>query len=92
MAARPQNDGYWMTAADGGIFAFGRAPFLGSGASPPRSSPCVSIGASTTGRGYALLLADGSVLPYGDVPYLGGAVGRIFGSAVGMAGRFKALA
>jgi hypothetical protein len=92
MAARPQGDGYWMTAADGGIFAFGRAPFLGSGASPPRSSPCVSIGASTTGRGYALLLADGSVLPYGDVPYLGGAHGRIFGSAVGMAGRLKPLA
>jgi hypothetical protein len=91
MAARPQNDGYWMTAADGGLFTFGRAPFLGSGASPPRSSPCVAINASTTGRGYALLLADGSVLPYGDVPKLGGAAGRIFGMAVGMAGRLGPL-
>jgi hypothetical protein len=26
MAARPQDDGYWMTASDGGIFAFGHAP------------------------------------------------------------------
>ena len=43
MAARPQNDGYWMVAADGGIFTFGKAPFLGSGASRPRSSPCVAM-------------------------------------------------
>jgi hypothetical protein len=91
MAARPQGDGYWMVAADGGLFSFGKAPYLGSGASPPRASSCVGIGASTTGRGYALLLADGSVLPYGDVPYLGGANGRMFGSAVGIAGRFKPL-
>ena len=49
------------------------------------------MGASTSGRGYALLLADGSVLPYGDVPNLGGAKGRIFGSAIGFAGRFKPL-
>ena len=35
--------------------------------------------------------ADGSVLPYGDVPNLGGAKGRIFGSAIGFAGRFKPL-
>jgi hypothetical protein len=80
-----------MVAADGGIFSFGHAPFFGSGASPPRSSPCVGMGASTSGRGYALLLADGSVLPYGDVPYLGGAQGRIFGPAVGLAGNFKPL-
>ena len=33
MAARPQDDGYWMTASDGGIFTFGHAAFFGSGAS-----------------------------------------------------------
>jgi hypothetical protein len=91
MAARPQGDGYWMVAADGGLFTFGRAPYLGSGASPPRSSPCVAMGASTSGNGYALLLANGAVLPYGDVPYLGSAAGRMYGSAVGMAGNFKPL-
>lgn len=91
MAARPKNDGYWMTAADGGIFTFGRAPFVGSGASQPRSAPTVAMAASTSGRGYALLLADGSVLPFGDVPYLGGAAGRMFGPAVGFAGRLAPL-
>ena len=33
MAARPQGDGYWMIARDGGVFSFGKAPFVGSGAS-----------------------------------------------------------
>jgi hypothetical protein len=91
MAARPQNDGYWMVAADGGIFTFGRAPFHGSGASQPRSAPCVSITPSTTGNGYALLLADGSVLTFGDAPYLGSAAGKISGPAVGLAGKLKPL-
>ena len=80
-----------MTAADGGIFTFGHAPFLGSGASQRRSAPTISIMSSTTGRGYALLLSDGSVLPFGDAPYFGGAVGHIFGPAVGFAGRLKPL-
>jgi lipoprotein-anchoring transpeptidase ErfK/SrfK len=31
MAASPDGGGYWMVARDGGIFAFGDAPFLGSG-------------------------------------------------------------
>jgi hypothetical protein len=91
MAARPQGDGYWMTAADGGLFTFGRAGFHGSGASQPRSAPTVAMAASTSGRGYALLLSDGSVLPFGDVPYLGGAAGRISGPAVGLAGRLAPI-
>jgi hypothetical protein len=91
MAARPQNDGYWMTASDGGIFAFGKAGFHGSGASQPRSAPCVAMDSSTTGRGYALLLSDGSVLNFGDAPYLGNAVGKIFGPAVGFAGKLKPI-
>ena len=85
MAARPQNDGYWMIAADGGIFAFGHAPFLGSGASQPRRRRASSITASTTGRGYALLLADGAVFTFGDAPYLGSAVG----SALRSRGRLR---
>ena len=30
MASPPGADGYWLVAADGGIFGFGAAPFLGS--------------------------------------------------------------
>ena len=31
MAAMPDGGGYWFTAADGGLFNYGTAPFLGSG-------------------------------------------------------------
>ena len=30
MAATPSGDGYWLVAADGGIFSYGDAPFWGS--------------------------------------------------------------
>jgi hypothetical protein len=30
MAAAPDGAGYWLVAADGGIFTFGDAPFYGS--------------------------------------------------------------
>ena len=30
MAAGPDDDGYWLVASDGGVFAFGSAPFAGS--------------------------------------------------------------
>jgi hypothetical protein len=31
MAATPTGKGYWLVAADGGIFTFGDAVFAGSG-------------------------------------------------------------
>jgi hypothetical protein len=30
MATTPTGQGYWLVASDGGIFAFGDAPFRGS--------------------------------------------------------------
>ena len=91
MAARPQGDGYWMIARDGGIFAFGRAPFAGSGASSRSPSPYVAMLPSTTGKGYLMLRNDGRVSVFGDAPYLGDAAGRVFGRAVGIAGRLTPL-
>jgi hypothetical protein len=32
MAPTPTGHGYWLVAADGGIFTYGDAHFLGSGA------------------------------------------------------------
>ena len=32
MTAMPDGSGYWFTAADGGLFNYGDAPFYGSGA------------------------------------------------------------
>ncbi len=92
MAARPQGDGYWMIARDGGVFSFGRAPFVGSGATSRSSSPYVAMLPSTTGKGYVMLRADGHVAGFGDAPLLGDARGKIFGQAIGIAGKLKPFA
>ena len=72
------------------MFAFGKAPFKGSGANSPTFSPCVAMLPTTTGKGYILLRRDGSIASYGDSPNLGGARGKI-ANAIGIAGRLKPL-
>jgi len=53
MAATPGGGGYWLVAADGGVFSFGRAAFHGSmGAAPANPSiPAVGM-AAPDGAGY----------------------------------------
>jgi len=89
MAARPGGDGYWMIARDGGVFSFGRAPFIGSGANLPQSSPFVGMLPSTTGKGYIMLRQNGGIAAFGDAPALGDGAGRMFGRAIGVAGKLK---
>ncbi len=91
MAAMPGGDGYWMIARDGGIFSFGRAPFEGSAASLRSSSPYTAMLPSTTGKGYVMLRQDGRLTTFGDAPNLGDAGGKVFGRAIGIAGRLNPL-
>jgi hypothetical protein len=50
MAATPSGKGYWLVAADGGIFCFGDAPFHGSLYADPRPrGPAVDIEAGKGG-------------------------------------------
>ena len=65
-----QSGGYWMVARDGGIFAFGTAPFLGSTGCLVLNRPVVGMAASqdstTAGSNTACLPAGGSApLPPG---------------------------
>ncbi len=46
MAARPQGDGYWLVARDGGVFSFGNARFHGSLAGVWTGTHVVGIAAS----------------------------------------------
>ena len=46
LAQSADGDGYWLAAADGGVFAFGDAEFLGSGGRPELKQPIVGIAAT----------------------------------------------
>jgi surface antigen len=63
--------GYWLVGSDGGIFSFGRAPFLGSTGSIPLQGPVVGITPTSDGAGYWLVASDGGVFAFGDADYHG---------------------
>ncbi|MBW3650016.1 MAG: S8 family serine peptidase [Actinobacteria bacterium] len=78
--------GYWMVAADGGIFSFGEAGFLGSTGDLRLNSPIVSMARTPSGQGYWLVAADGGIFSFGDAKFFGstGAM-RLNKPIVGMA-------
>ena len=64
-------DGYWLVAADGGVFAFGDARFHGSTGDVRLSRPMVGMASTPTGGGYWLVAADGGVFAFGDARFHG---------------------
>jgi hypothetical protein len=50
-ASASSGPGYWLEAGDGGVFAFGQAPFLGS-ATQRCTGECYGFGATADGQGY----------------------------------------
>lgn len=76
IAFTPDGDGYWLVAADGGVFTFGSAPYMGSipevlppGVMPDR--PIAAMSPTTTGDGYWLFASDGGVFAFGDAQFHG---------------------
>jgi D-alanyl-D-alanine carboxypeptidase len=86
MASSPSGGGYWLAAADGGIFAFGEAVFFGSTGGVRLNQPIVSMASPSSGRGYWLAASDGGIFAFGEAPFLGSAGG------IPLAGRVVALA
>ena len=71
IAATPSGSGYWLAAADGGIFAFGDATYQGSLGSTHLAAPIVAIAPTPSGAGYWLAAADGGIFAFGDATYHG---------------------
>jgi len=80
MATTPHGHGYWLVAADGGVFNFGSAKFYGStysygitglGGSKPLNAPITAIVPTPNGQGYWLVAKDGGVFDFGNAHFYG---------------------
>ena len=78
MAASPAGSGYWLVAADGGVFAYGDARFHGAG----QIGGTAAIAATPAGSGYWLIRHSGWIDPFGDAPQLGSPGGFLHDSQV----------
>ena len=71
MASTATGHGYWLVAADGGVFSFGDATFYGSMGGQHLNSPVVGMAATPDGVGYWLVAADGGIFAFGNAQFYG---------------------
>jgi hypothetical protein len=67
-ALTPSGNGYLLLAADGGIFAFGDARYVGR--DPSTRPDAVRLIPSLTGTGYRIVHSDATVASVGSLPPL----------------------
>jgi uncharacterized repeat protein (TIGR01451 family) len=78
--------GYWLAERDGGVFAFGTAPFLGSLPSEKITvDNIVGIAATPDGKGYWMVSSNGHVYTFGDAVAHGDATATGINDIVGIA-------
>jgi hypothetical protein len=76
MAATPDGGGYWLVAADGGVFNYGDAQFYGSTGGIVLNKPIVGMASTPDGKGYWLVASDGGIFAYGDAQFYGSMGGK----------------
>ncbi len=82
-----QVSAYWLVASDGGIFAFGGAPFYGSTGNIALNRPVVGMAPTPNSGGYWLVASDGGIFSFGDAQFYGSTGNlRLNQPVVGMAG------
>lgn len=72
MAVRPDGQGDWLVASDGGVFSFGDNSFYGSLGNVHLAAPIAGMAALPSMSGYWLAGIDGGVFSFGRAQYLGG--------------------
>jgi len=72
MALTPDNGGYWLVGADGGVYAFGDAVYYGSMGGHPLDQPIVGMAVDRATGGYWLVGRDGGVFAF-HAPFYGSA-------------------
>jgi hypothetical protein len=65
------NSGYWMASAEGGVFAYGNAKFLGSAVPFRPNKPIVNLAPTPSNNGYYLVATDGGIFAFGDAKFFG---------------------
>jgi SpoIID/LytB domain protein len=63
--------GYWINAADGGVFSFGNAQFHGSTGGMRLNAPVVGMSSTHGAGGYWEVATDGGVFSFGDASFHG---------------------
>jgi hypothetical protein len=63
--------GYRLVGADGGVYAFGDAKFLGSTGTVVLNRPIVGMADTPSRQGYWLVASDGGVFSFGDATFFG---------------------
>jgi hypothetical protein len=66
-------EGYWLDAADGGVFAFPNAMFHGSMGGQRLNAPIVGMAPTPGGGGYWLVASDGGIFTFGNATFYGSA-------------------
>jgi hypothetical protein len=82
IARTADGGGYWLVAADGGVFSFGDAGFHGSMGGKPLAAPVVGMAAAPDGNGYWLAGSDGGVFSFGDAAFHGSLAGKALAKPV----------
>ncbi len=82
VTSTPDDYGYWLALAGGGVRAAGDAHLYGSMAKVHLNSPIVGIASTPDGHGYWLVAADGGVFGFGDAHYYGSLAGTHVSRAI----------
>lgn len=79
---RPQNDGYWIVASDGGLFNYAKAPFVGSLGSLKLNEPVIGAACTPSGNGLWMVATDGGIFAFGDAQFYGSMGGKLLAAPV----------